>query len=369
MLIKKGTSLGVDIGFSSIKIVELDFSSKPPRILKVGISENLTDNSFETLSKALDNLVKAKKFGTKRAITTISTSSEKSATARKIFIEHLKADVGKNELKEKVLWEALTRDHIAFPPEEAIIDCQVLGETVKDDIPGIWVFFVAANRASIKERVDILHAAGLIPIAIEIDFSAILGLLNYMDLFPEDEDIAIIDIGASKTSVGIVYRRQLSFYRDISIAGNHITSQIERRLRIKHEEAEDYKFTEDLFELVTDGRDESWRANAPIESVIEERQGLYPQIRECFRYYDGEVPNAKLTRIYFFGGTSQLRNFDKLISHRLSIPVDNVNYLNVISVVKEDEINEIENKEPIFATALGLALKPIRNAKITDHKS
>lgn len=363
MLIRKNASLGVDIGSSSIKIVEVENTSKGPKVVNAGISELLSDNSTESTINALKELVNRRKFHTKNTIATVQTTSEKSATARRIFIEHAKADINKEELREQVQWEAMTRDYIPFPPEEAVIDCQILGEAAREDVTGIWVFFVAAHIDSIKERVYILKEAGLVPISLEIDFSAILGLLSYMNLFPDEEDIAVIDIGAAKTSVGIVYRGQLAFYRDISVAGNHITSQIERRLRIKREEAEDYKLTEDLFELVSDGRDEDWRAAAPIESVIEERQGLYPQIRECFRYYDGEVANAKLTKIYFLGGTSQLRNFDRLISHRLNIPVEGINLLDYVPPTVGSDVSEMDGKESIFATAFGLALKPFRNTK------
>lgn len=361
MIGKRSSSLGVDLGSNTIKVVEIENTSRGPVILNAGISEPLSDGSIELLSDNLTKLVDSRKFRAKRAIVNVPTASERSATARRIFIEHVKADIKKSEIKDRVEWEAITRDYLPFPAEEAVIDYHILGEATQENIPGLWVFFVAAHKDIIKERVDILRNAGLTPIAIDIDFSAILGLLNYMSLFPEDEDIAVIDIGATKTSIGIIYRRQLAFYRDISVAGNHITSQIERRLRIKRQEAEDYKLTEDLFEQVPDGADESWRAVSPIESVIEERQGLYPQIRECFRYYEGDVANAKLTKLYFLGGTSQLRNLDKLLSHRLSIPVEIVHFLDRIPAADNFDTSEVAGKEPIFATAIGLALKPFRN--------
>jgi Tfp pilus assembly PilM family ATPase len=87
---------------------------------------------------------------------------------------------------------------------------------------------------------------------------------------------------------------------------------------------------------------------------------LYPQILECFRYYEGDVANAKLSKILFLGGTSQLRSLDNFISHRLSIPVESVHFLDHVTVAKDGDANEIEGMEPIFAAATGLALKPFR---------
>ena len=357
---RKSTSLGVDIGSSSIKAVELEYDSKGPSILNAGISEPLEDDSFGSASVALSELVGRKKFRTKRTVATVKVTAEGSATARRIFMEHVTPGIKKSELKERVEWEAITRDYIPFPAEEAVMDCHVLGEGTQDNVPGLYVFFVAVRKELVKERVDVLKSAGLIPIAIEIDFSAILGLLSYADRFPDDEDIVVIDIGATKTSVGIVYRGQLAFYRDLAIAGDHVTSQIERRLRVKKQEAEEYKFTEDLFERISDGTGEIWHAASPIEPVIEERQGLYPQIRECFRYYEGDVPNAELSKVYFSGGASQLNNLDNFLSQRLAIPVESVLFLDYIPVADEADLSEVEGKEPVFATAIGLALKPYR---------
>ena len=66
MLRKKGTSLGVDIGSSSIKAVELEYDSKGPSILSAGISEPLEDDSYGSASVALSELFGRKKFRTKR---------------------------------------------------------------------------------------------------------------------------------------------------------------------------------------------------------------------------------------------------------------------------------------------------------------
>ena len=359
----KRSSLGVDIGSGSIKVVELEYGTKGPTIVNAGISEPLLDNSFDAVRAVLAELVERKKIRSKRTIATVPVVSEGSATARRIFMEHIAADIKKTELKERVEWEAITRDYIPFPAEEAIIDCHVLGEATQDSIPGIWVFFVAVRKDLVKQRVEMLDSVGLIPIAIEIDFSASLNLLSYMDLFPDDEDVVVVDSGANKTSIGIIYRGQLAFYRDISVAGNHITSQIERRLRIKKQEAEDYKLTEDLFERISDGTGEIWRAASPIESVIEERQGLYPQILECFRYYEGDVANAKLSKVFFLGGTSQLRNLDNFLSHRLAIPIEHVSFSDYIPIVGDGQVDEIRGKESVFAIATGLALKPFMKHK------
>jgi type IV pilus assembly protein PilM len=181
-----------------------------------------------------------------------------------------------------------------------------------------------------------------------------------MSLLPDDEDVAVIDIGATKTFIGIIHHRQLAFHRVISIAGDHLTSQIERRLRVSGEEAENYKLTEDLFERIPDGDSEVWRAASPIEPVIEERQGLFPQIRQCFDFYEADTPNVRLSKIFLSGGTSQLQNLDNFLSHRLAISVENVHFLDQISVADKGDASEIEGKESVFAAAGGLALKPFR---------
>ncbi|MBD3183203.1 type IV pilus assembly protein PilM [Candidatus Poribacteria bacterium] len=353
-------SLGIDIGFHSIKVVEVENGVKGPIIRSAALSETLADSSPESVNKALSDLLERKDFRAKRTATTIQVSYEGSATARRIFIENLTADVKNEELKERVQWEAITRDYIPFPAEEAHIDCHIIGEATQENVSGLWVFFIAVRKNILKERAQLLKSLGLIPTVIEIDITASLGFLDYMGMFPAEEDIVLLDIGASKTSICVINRRQLAFYREIPVAGNHITSQIERRLRIKREEAESFKFTEDLFEKISDSMGDIWRAVSPIESVIEERQGLYPLILECFRYYEGDVANAKLTKVLFIGGTSLLNNLDNFLSHRLAIPVEHVTFLDRMSIADDADLSEIEGKEPVFVTAMGLALRSFR---------
>jgi type IV pilus assembly protein PilM len=362
MFRRRTSSIGVDVGSNSIKVVELEYTSKGPLILNAGMSKPLADSSAETAGTALAELVERRKFRSKRAIAAVSAASGELVIERFMFMEHATADIKEAELKERVKWEAIAQEYIPYSTDEAIIDCHIIGERTEGNIPGLQVFLVAVHRDLIKERVDILQTAGLAPIAIETDFSSVLGLINHMNLFPDDEDVAVIDIGATKTFIGIIHHRQLAFHRVIAIAGNHITSQIERRLRVSGDEAEDYKLTEDLFEKIPDGAGEIWRAASPIEQVIEERQGLFPQIRQCFDFYEADVPNAKLSKVFLSGGTSQLQNFDNFLSHRLTIPVENVHFLDYIFVADKGDASEIEEKEPIFATAGGLALKPFRRS-------
>ena len=167
---KRNSFLGVDIGSNTIKVVELEYTAKGPSIVNAGISEVLSDSSIDIAIAALTKLMDQKRFRTKRAIATVRSASEGSAVARRIFMEHLTSDIKKSDLKERVQWEAVNRDYIPFPAEEAVMDCHILGEATQENIPGLWVFFVAVRRDLVRDRVDILNAAGITPIAIEIDF-------------------------------------------------------------------------------------------------------------------------------------------------------------------------------------------------------
>lgn len=277
--------------------------------------------------------------------------------------------------------EAVNQAHIPFSADFAVADCDVLKENTVGGRKGLEVFFFAIHRDLIDSQFRLLRSVGLIPIAIDVDFLALARLLGFTNQLPDDEDIAIIDIGAFKTSVGFYQHGRLHIYPHVPIAGENLTIEVSQQLSISWEEAEERKKNAgcgvstptppeegkevqnaefgNSVPFVNRTSEPEEQLSAGVSEVIQWalEGGLYPQLQSQFDFYEAEFHDFKLSKIFSAGGTSQLSNLDEFLADHLSIPVENVSYLDSIPMDAKGDVSEIKGNEPLFATAVGLALK------------
>lgn len=384
--------LGLDIGSHSIKLVEVKKTRGGPIItcakaVSMAHEEEATDAE---ISKSLRKLLDMLEVRSKRVIAAVS-SAEERVIMRSIFMPEMTTDVSEDAVKTGARFEAEEQDYIPYEMNHALINFDIIGEATVDDEEGLEVFLVSAHRDLITSRVQLLREVGLIPIAIDIDILAIARLLGFTKQIHDDEDIAIIDIGASKTCLCFYRYGKPYVYPHILTAGDAITSELSRQLRVSWKEAEEYKKLQGNFKnFLAEGLGTHGAANLESslnsyasgadnmesreytseevfyvlqrvleetskQKILEESEGLYLQLRNRFEYYEADFP--KPSKIIASGGTSQLASLDEFIASRLSIPVEKISYLEKIPVDVKGDVSDIESNEPIFATAVGLALK------------
>lgn len=375
--------LGLDIGSHSIKLVEINRTRGGPIItcakaVSMAHEEEATDAE---ISKSLRKLLDMSKVRSKRVITAVS-SAEELVIMHSIFMPEMTADVSEDALRTGARFEAEEQEYIPYDIDYALMSFDVIGEATVDDEQGLDVFFVSAHRELIKNRIQLLREAGLIPIAIDIDILAIARLLGFAEQIHDDEDIAIIDIGASKTSLCFYQHGKPYPYPPIPTAGDALTSELSQQLQISWKRAEEYKKlkgtfrkpeeknltspfkTEFAVSLNSYPNDEDSMESKEytsdgvfdvIQSALEKNDGLYPQLQSRFEYYEADF--TKPSKIIASGGTCQLASLDEFIASRLSISVEKISYLEKIPVDAKGDVSDIEGNEPLFATAVGLALK------------
>lgn len=370
-LFRQNSILGLDIGSHSIKLVEVKHTRGGPVITCAKVVSIKREQEGDTeyiadiaIGEALRELLGKSKLRSRRVITAVSSALEEQVTILPtFFIPDLVQDLPKETIKASVMAEAEVQARIPFSADFAVTDCNVLEEKIDGGRRGLEVFFVAVHRDLIDSRFQLLRSVGLIPIAIDVDFLALARLLGFTNQIPDDEDIAIIDIGTSKTSVGFYQHGKLYIYPHVPVAGDILTDEVSQRLSISWEEAEERKKKAGCgIQNVEFGNSESEEqpsdeASEIIQLALEGEQGLYPQLQSRFDFYEAAYPDFQISKIFSAGGTSQLPGLDNFLASRLSIPVENVSYLESIPVDANGDVSEIKSNEPFFATAVGLALK------------
>ena len=362
----KQSYLGVDIGGSSIKAVELRSDNGRPTLVTYGFAEKRSDllkNSvsaeMQAIVEALRQIVKSARVSTRLAVTSLPSFTVFSSI---ISLPQM----SRKELMSAVKWEA--KKFVPMPVDEMILDWEVLKEdslaakvaganvakpadAKTEPAPGaskdMKVLLTAAPKNLVQRYMEIFKAADLQLVALETEAFALERSLIGHDKAP----IMIVDIGAVATDIVVFSEGIPMLTRSIDVGGDTITKTIASTLRVSNERAEQFK--RDFF-ISTQGTSES---NIPkaIEFVV---NSITNEIRYVLNLYQNQGTHRNIDKIILGGGSAFLTNlpeyFTKLLNIRTYIgdPWARVSY----PVELKPVWNEIG---PRFAVAVGLGLRQL----------
>ncbi len=213
-------TIGLDIGSHSIKLVGLKMTSKGPFLTHAGIKEIPYGGNKEdvtTVSEILRTLVSEVGLKTKKVNVTVSGSG---VNIQRISVPFMP----KAELKEAVRWEI--KGHLPFPIETAQIDFHILGEMIEDKVKKLDLMVVACPNHLIDQTLSIVQGAGLQPVHLDVAAFALWNAFLVWSRVKEEEEVALIDLGADKTGVHLFKDGILQFSREVTPAGTDITRAI-----------------------------------------------------------------------------------------------------------------------------------------------
>ena len=228
---RKKSLLGLDIGSSSVKAVEMTRVGQGLIISGMGKAEI---ESPEALGDAIQKAIREGGIKSKRCVSAVSGRSVIHRQVPMMVIPD-------NELKQAMEYEA--DKYIPFDVSEVQLDAQRLRDLAAgDDDPAgaaaggpaaqMKVLLVAAKKNLIEEHVNLLQSVGLNPEVVDVDFLALGNAfeLRNLSLGINDMEVrALVDIGASKTDINIMRGNSSYFQREIFMAGNDLTEAIAKR--------------------------------------------------------------------------------------------------------------------------------------------
>jgi len=288
------TSLGIDIGTTSIKVVELAHRGGVPRLESYGILENyahlerineaIQTSNFKIVEKTtaqyLANLLKQSKIKTR--VANISLPSFYTYM-NLIELPHLNP----KELDKAVQYQA--RQYIPIPLQDVILDWQVVLQT-----PTRMHILLSAVPKDIVERYSTL--AKLAGIKINMLEMEVISLIRAL-LKNEKGLVALVDIGGRATSICIVDNSIPQIMRTLDMAGGDLTQVIATGLGIAPLRAEEIKR---LYGLVPpQGQEDVARLMVPLLDVIKQEV-----LREISNFY--KKTNRQIEKIYLTGGIANL---------------------------------------------------------------
>jgi type IV pilus assembly protein PilM len=346
---KKKLVLGLDIGTSAVKLVELKDTGRGYHVENMALvplpPETIVDGSLmdaTTVIEAIRELIAQYKI--KKRDAAISVSGH-SVIVKKITLPKMT----ESELEENILVEA--ERYISFDINDVNLDFQILSAPEKDMGEHMEVLLVAAKRDLIEDYINVVREAGMNPMIIDIDSFALQNVYELNYPLEIGDLVALCDIGASIMNLNIVRGGRSLFTRDISIGGNLYTEEIQKELSVNFEEAENLKLG---------GSSEKGSPHVIDKVSNKVSSNIALEIAKSLDFFTATFPEEKVARLYLSGGCAKIARLGEIVHERVNIPVATLNpFANIAVNPRIIDADYLKDISSLMAISVGLASRRI----------
>ncbi len=354
---KKPTLLGIDISSTSVKLVELAQTENGYRVESLAVeplpANAVAEKNIQDVEAVGETLQKAvKKSGTrcKRAALAVAGS----AVITKIIT--MPASLSDADMELQIELEA--DQYIPYPLEEINLDFQVLGPT-HGNPETVDVLLAASRSENVEIRSAAAEMAGLMTKIVDIEAYTIehaAKLIVPPEVLAEAENqeedteakgftMAIIDVGATMTSLNVVENNDLIYTREQAFGGKQLTEEIMRRYGLAYEEAGRLKKVGGL-------------PDNYIPEVLEPfKETMAQQVSRFLQFFYTAGQHQTVDMIALAGGCASIPGIDELIESQLGIKTVIANPFANMELSNKVNAQALSNDAPALMIACGLALR------------
>jgi type IV pilus assembly protein PilM len=340
--------VGLDVGSSAVKAIELKPSGDGYRVTAVGTEpipkDSIVDGAIldaGAVTAAIRRLFQNKAFKSKDVAASLSGNA---VIVKKISLPIMTDE----ELSDSIHWEA--EQYIPFDIQDVNLDYQIIDRGAGDDSRGTMeVLLVAAKKEKINGYTTAITQAGRTPVVVDVDAFALQNVFE-TNYGPEpDAVIVLLNAGASAINVNIVSGAQSLFTRDISIAGNAYTEAVQRELNLTFDAAEQAKKGEPVQGITFD-------EVRPVLRAITDNVLL--EIQKTFDFFKATAASDRIDRIYLSGGGGAVDGLVDALEARFGTPVEMLDPFRKVTLDWTTlRVDDPERLAATAAVAVGLALR------------
>ncbi len=344
---KQKPVVGLDIGSSAVKAVELKASGKGWKVVAFGIEplppDTIVDGAIIDGTAVADAIRRLfERLGIKNREVAASLSGN-AVIVKKITLPAM-TDA---ELATSITWEA--EQYIPFDIQDVNLDYQVLSRPPKGAAGATMdVLLVAAKKETIADYTGVIAQAGRVPAIVDVDAFALQNAYE-ANYGTRDAIVALLNIGASAININIVRGDQSLFTRDVPIGGNAYTEALQKDFQIPQESADLLKRG-----YAADGLDPT-QAGASLQMVTE---AVLLEVQKTLDFFRGTTGADHIDLLLVTGGGSQVSGLVDALHERLGYPVE---FLDPFKTVSFDAakfgVPVISEAAAASTVAVGLALR------------
>ena len=340
--------VGLDIGSSAVKAVELRASGKSYKVTAVGIEpippDSIVDGAIidgTAVADAIKRLFENKAFKSKDVAASLSGNA---VIVKKISLPVMT----EAELSESIYWEA--EQYIPFDIQDVNLDYQILDAGTGPDSKGTMdVLLVAAKKEKIADYTGVIAQAGKTPVVVDVDAFALQNAyeMNYGN--DPQAVVVLLNAGASAININIIQGDQSVFTRDIAMGGNAYTEAVQKELNLPFDTAEALKKGESV-----DGV--TFEEVQPVLHAMTENVLL--EIQKTFDFFKSSATTDKIDRVLLSGGASRVDGFQKALEERFATVIEPFNPFEKITFDPGKlGVTDPDGVQTAAAVAVGLALR------------
>jgi type IV pilus assembly protein PilM len=346
---KKKGLVGVDIGSSAVKAVELKVGGKGGdefQLLNIGIEplppEAIVDGAIMDAGAVIDSLQRVFQESRIKTSEVATGVSGNAVIVKKISLPQMSAE----ELSESIHWEA--EQYIPFDIQDVALDYEVLEGGSGGNMD---VLLVAVKKDKISEYTSAISQAGHNAAIVDVDVFALQNCYELNYGIDPGRVVALLNIGASITNVNVVKGGVSVFNRDIAAGGNQYTDAIQKDLNLSFEQAEALKKGEQVEGAAPENLH-------PILQAVSENIAM--EIQKTFDFFRATSQEDRIDQIFLSGGTSKIHGLQALLGDRFGAHVELLNpFLNVRYSEKDFNPDYLDEIGPAAAIAVGLAARRV----------
>jgi len=343
---KTSPVLGIDISSTTVKLLELSRQGGSYRVESYAVAHLPPEavieknvNQVETVGALIRDLVALSKTRVKRIAAAVSGSAVIIKTVT------MPDGLSDEELEAQLAVEA--DQYIPYPLEEVAIDFEVLAPAANNTVT---VLLVACHQQTIDARVDALEIAGLTVGIMDVEVLAMgraLALLEKQLPGENLRSVAMVDIGASMTTLSVFSDGESVYTREQFFGDKQLTDEIMNRYGLSFEEAGLAKKQQGLPE------DYEQEVLQPF------REALVQQVSRSLQFFLSSSEHASLDCIVLCGDVASISGLGELAQERLLTPVIIANPFADMTVGPRVDAQALVRDAPAMMLACGLAMRGV----------
>jgi len=338
--------VGLDISSTAVKLLQLSQSGGRYRIEHYAV-EPLPPNAVveknivevEAVGEAIRRAVQRSGIKTRFAAAAVAGS----AIITKVL--PMQADLSEDELEGQIQAEA--NQYIPYPLEEVSMDFEVLGP-VKDNPEMVNVLLAASRTENVEMRSAALSLGGLTAKVIDVEAFAMENAFRLIaDQLPGGRDglVAIVDIGATMTTLNVLKNQRSIYTREQVFGGKQLTDEVMRRYGLSYEEAGLAKRQ--------GGLPESYE----IEVLEPFKEAMAQQVSRLLQFFFAGSEHNRVDQIVLAGGCASIAGVKEMVEEQIGVPTVIASPVASMTLSPKVQAQALQADAPALMIACGLALR------------